>query len=761
MNTNLNLQRERVFRVEAGYDANGNLVVNILSLDPTSDPTTTPSDEFQVMRCAGGQLTLFAKDGTPLTVPLYEGQPLPNPLELLGLSPGSSVLNGIIVQDIFQYAQEHQATVLTLEGQTVSSSDPPPSTVQLSASVQASGGGSTLWTCQQEQDYWKLVALGYTLSMDNIEASGFLQISNINWHRNSTADAARESQGSTIQSPPADWTWEPTTPELFSPDNSIARIDPECQFSGTGQNMVFQHGSFSSCSTWNRMHPWLGDKFQFGNVFIPSLSSTDRLPHQAGDLINLVAASGKNYFLVVGHSQGGLIARDVAQQRPDLFGRGVITVNTPNSGALLAKTSREKAAEGLADVINSLARRAGCTSASTNVGCLIAFLVARLSFPMVNFAFDELIPASGDLVPDNPYLLGLNLNSESFTRVGVVGLANKRWVLMRLGGDAFCNPESSCGGRRIVSITSFAYGAFRTCEVLALIFGDIHLAIFCARVADGMDAIDGFWNRLTTTRLDGKDGIVQASAQFYLGLIGGDRVVLNADSHVGATRSDRTRAALERALEIPFQVRPKNCSFSISPSTASFSQTGGSGSFSVSTTTGCSWSAVSGADWVTITSGATGGGSGTVAFSVEQNLSPLPRSGGITISPSGPSFVISQAGASTCTYSLSPTGALLSSNGGSGTVAVSTQPGCVWSAATTDPWILITDGATGTGSGSFIYSVEPNPLSTSRTGKITVVDKSFGVFQQAGESDPKCLTRDCTYLPSTAKEGESSPRVAG
>lgn len=127
--SNLNLKRECAFRVEAGYDTNGNLVVNIFSLD-SSDPTTTPSDESQIMRYAGGKLTLFAKDGTPLPVPLYEGQTLPDPLGLLGLSPGSSVLNGIIVQDIFQYAQENQATVQTLDGQTISNSPPPQSSCQ-------------------------------------------------------------------------------------------------------------------------------------------------------------------------------------------------------------------------------------------------------------------------------------------------------------------------------------------------------------------------------------------------------------------------------------------------------------------------------------------------------------------------------------------------------------------------------------------------------------------------------------------------------
>jgi hypothetical protein len=77
------------------------------------------------------------------------------------------------------------------------------------------------------------------------------------------------------------------------------------------------------------------------------------------------------------------------------------------------------------------------------------------------------------------------------------------------------------------------------------------------------------------------------------------------------------------ALTIAGQTFPVNqsgsagCSFSISPVRATLSGAGGSGSVSVSATPGCGWTAVSGDPWITITSGATGSGAGTVTYSVD------------------------------------------------------------------------------------------------------------------------------------------------
>lgn len=84
-----------------------------------------------------------------------------------------------------------------------------------------------------------------------------------------------------------------------------------------------------------------------------------------------------------------------------------------------------------------------------------------------------------------------------------------------------------------------------------------------------------------------------------------------------------------------------SCSFLLQPTSESFSALGGSDIFQVVTQNACAWTAASNNNWITITSGASGTGAGTVGFSVAANTgSALPRLGSITAG--GLTFAISQ-----------------------------------------------------------------------------------------------------------------------
>ena len=61
------------------------------------------------------------------------------------------------------------------------------------------------------------------------------------------------------------------------------------------------------------------------------------------------------------------------------------------------------------------------------------------------------------------------------------------------------------------------------------------------------------------------------------------------------------------------------CSYSISPSATSVSAGLTNGTVTVTTTAGCNWTASSGVSWITVTSGASGSGTGTVGYSVAAN----------------------------------------------------------------------------------------------------------------------------------------------
>src|SRR6185503_7530312 len=67
------------------------------------------------------------------------------------------------------------------------------------------------------------------------------------------------------------------------------------------------------------------------------------------------------------------------------------------------------------------------------------------------------------------------------------------------------------------------------------------------------------------------------------------------------------------------------------------------GSVAVTTAAGCNWTAVSNNSFITITSGASGSGSGTVNYAVAANTASLSRNGSLTIA--GLTHSVSQAGA--------------------------------------------------------------------------------------------------------------------
>ncbi|HEX5734135.1 MAG TPA: PQQ-dependent sugar dehydrogenase [Blastocatellia bacterium] len=73
------------------------------------------------------------------------------------------------------------------------------------------------------------------------------------------------------------------------------------------------------------------------------------------------------------------------------------------------------------------------------------------------------------------------------------------------------------------------------------------------------------------------------------------------------------------------------CTFVISPTQRSHSAGGGSGNITVTTDVRCAWEAVASDSWITITSGQTGSGNGTVSYTVAPNTTGAMRKGTITI----------------------------------------------------------------------------------------------------------------------------------
>ena len=86
---------------------------------------------------------------------------------------------------------------------------------------------------------------------------------------------------------------------------------------------------------------------------------------------------------------------------------------------------------------------------------------------------------------------------------------------------------------------------------------------------------------------------------------------------------------------------PVACSFSIFPSSQSFDTAGGTGNVSVQASSDCSWTATSSVTWITVVSGTSGTGNGTVVYQVQPNITGQARSASLSIA--GQTFTVNQA----------------------------------------------------------------------------------------------------------------------
>ncbi|HXI85223.1 MAG TPA: putative Ig domain-containing protein, partial [Verrucomicrobiae bacterium] len=183
----------------------------------------------------------------------------------------------------------------------------------------------------------------------------------------------------------------------------------------------------------------------------------------------------------------------------------------------------------------------------------------------------------------------------------------------------------------------------------------------------------------------------------------------------------------------------------LSPSSSDVPDVGGSTNVLVTAGSGCGWTASSTDAWITVDSGNTGFGTGTITYSVAQNTSTSSRTGSVTVV--NQTVKVTQNGSSACTYLASPTSANIGAGGGSGSFTVTPSKNgnaCSWATTPTAGWIHTS--SSGSGIGMVSYTVDPNTGTSPRIGAITVSDAGGGsattsyTLTQAGLSTPPPLT---------------------
>ncbi len=202
--------------------------------------------------------------------------------------------------------------------------------------------------------------------------------------------------------------------------------------------------------------------------------------------------------------------------------------------------------------------------------------------------------------------------------------------------------------------------------------------------------------------------------------VGNSTLNFTFDANTGAARTG-TISIEGKTFTLNQEGQP--CTYTISPPDVTNSATANTGAISVTSPTGCAWTAVSNAAFISITAGASGNGNGAVSYSVLANTGAA-RTGTVTVA--GKTFSVNQG--TGCSYTLNPVSQNLTAGGGTGAIAITTGTGCTWTAIPSAAWMTITSANTGTGNGAVSFSVAASD-GTARAGSIGIGGQTFAIVQ--------------------------------
>jgi len=172
-----------------------------------------------------------------------------------------------------------------------------------------------------------------------------------------------------------------------------------------------------------------------------------------------------------------------------------------------------------------------------------------------------------------------------------------------------------------------------------------------------------------------------------------------------------------------------SCTYEFEPTDGlSFSEQIQYGKTTVTTQDGCQWTASSNTDWITLVSGSSGNGTDIVTYAVAPNLGSDLKTGTVTVAGKTLTITVPTRPISdvSCSYEVSPTSLSLPVEGDSGIINVTTQPGCDWAASSDTDWVKIEWITINheNGTGSVVYTADPNTTSSPKTGILTVAGKT-------------------------------------
>ncbi len=156
---------------------------------------------------------------------------------------------------------------------------------------------------------------------------------------------------------------------------------------------------------------------------------------------------------------------------------------------------------------------------------------------------------------------------------------------------------------------------------------------FTAPTSTGGSPITGYTGTCTAAGKTPGTGTGTSSPVLVSGLASGTTYSCT----LTATNSAGTSAA-SNALTVT--TLTATCTYSLSPTSQALGAVSANGSIAVTAAAGCAWTAASNATWISITSGSSGSGNGTVIYAVAANSTGSSRTGTLTIA--GNTFTVTQ-----------------------------------------------------------------------------------------------------------------------
>ena len=222
----------------------------------------------------------------------------------------------------------------------------------------------------------------------------------------------------------------------------------------------------------------------------------------------------------------------------------------------------------------------------------------------------------------------------------------------------------------------------------------------------------------------------------------------------------RTGAVAVGGTTLVINQTAPSCYFTLDTTSALYPVTGGTGTINVTASSpSCKWTATSSNNaQLSVTSGASGTGNGTVKYSLPANAGgPISPTLTIGTTDGYAVFTASQASAFTCTFTVTPTPRSVTSLGTSDFFTITASFNfCKWTATSNDPAELtINQNNSGTGTGAIFYSVAKNTTNASRVLTITAGCQTFTINQDAplASNPAPAIT---TLLPATVVAGSGA-----